>query len=125
MFFFFVTRHTATRKNRLEGLRKGKAASTTDPQQQQKRDNALNNARGDAQQKGNKSVYRKGRRGVSRNKRQREDDSDGGTGGTIDTSIAFVCINRLAEEFNTEESIKTFYRFVLVRLRIPVFCREK
>ena len=97
----------------MEGLRKGKATGTTDQQQQQKRDNVLNNTR-DAQQnqKNNKSVYRKGRRGVSRNKQRiyNEDDSDGATGGTIDTSIAFVCINRLAEEFNTEESIKTFYR---------------
>ena len=113
LLYSYFYRHTATRKNRLEGLRKGKATGTTDPQQQQKRDNALNNTR-DAQQnqKNNKSVYRKGRRGVSRNKQHiyNEDDSDGATGGTIDTSIAFVCINRLAEEFNTEESIKTFYR---------------
>ena len=89
------TRHTATRKNRLEGLRKGKATGTTDPQQQQKRDNALNNTR-DAQQnqKNNKSVYRKGRRGVSRNKQRiyNEDDSDGATGGTIAVSYTHLTL---------------------------------
>lgn len=53
-------------------------------------------------------MYKHQRRGVSRNKRiVNNDDSNEGT---VDTTIAFVCINRLAEEFNTEESIRQFYR---------------
>uniref|UniRef100_A0A7M5X7K3 Uncharacterized protein n=1 Tax=Clytia hemisphaerica TaxID=252671 RepID=A0A7M5X7K3_9CNID len=92
-------RHTATRRNRLEDLRKGKVTTveTRDP----KKDVAPNQ-----KVKANKNVYRKGRRGVSRKQGTYNEES---SEGTVDTSIAFVCINRLAEEFNTEKSIKEFY----------------
>ena len=100
-FLFLFHRHTATRKNRLEVLRKGK--TTTVETRDSKKD-----AQTPSKLKRNKTEYKgRGRRGVSRKRRIfNEDDKEG----TADTTIAFVCINRLAEEFNTEESIKKFYR---------------
>jgi len=102
--FHLFYRHTATRQNRLEVLRKGKKSSSEG--RDSKKDLSLTP---NSKQLRDKTVYNKtGRRGVSRKRRvYNEDDSEGGT---VDTTIAFVCINRLAEEFNTEDSIKRFYR---------------
>lgn len=91
-------RHTATRKNRLEVLRKGKLHDKSSDAKDSKKDKP--------KEKRQKSRhYLKGRRGVSRNRVTYDDKNDT----TTDTSIAIVCINRLAEEYNSEESIKRHF----------------
>lgn len=83
-----IFRHTATRKTRLEDLRKGKAvASSTSADAQRDANNKRGgvggengNASGIAvngnENQKRKSLYRKGRRGVSRKQRVYEDNSD-------------------------------------------------
>ena len=97
-------RHTATRQNRLEVLRKGKLrneSNDTKENSSNKKDSTPSN-----KQKRKQSALYKQRRGVSRKRIINDDSKDS----TVDTTIAFVCINRLAQEFNTEDSIKQFYR---------------
>ncbi|XP_047122502.1 scm-like with four MBT domains protein 1 isoform X1 [Hydra vulgaris] len=89
-------RLTATRQTRLEVLRKGKYKAN-EGKIDIKKD----------QKKGKTQNYLKGKRGFSR-KREKY-DSDGNKSEIVDTSIAIVCINRLAEEYNSETSIKKYF----------------
>jgi len=91
-------RHTATRKNRLEVLRKGKLREKKNDKESNKKD--IN------QKHKSKRFQRGGRRGVSRNRIYDTIPDNSIT----DTSIAIVCINRLSNDYNTEQSIKESFK---------------
>ena len=61
----------------------------------------------DQKHKGKSQNYLKGKRGFSR--KRVNYDSDGNKSEIVDTSIAIVCINRLADEYNSEASIKKHF----------------
>ena len=92
-----IFRSTVSRQNRLEVLRKGKLrqGNSDSNSKDVKKDFPLKQKR--------KSRYLKGHRGHAR-KRIVYDDNESSF--AADNTIPIVCINQLAKEYNTEESIK-------------------